>query len=49
MPIYAEKNMRYVHFAETCEKMRQYAKYAAITYSHKIGMPLPSLLQVGQL
>jgi len=23
MPIYAEKNMRYAHFAEICEKMRQ--------------------------
>jgi len=31
--------MRYAHFAEICEKIRQEAKYAAITCSHKNGMP----------
>jgi len=39
MLIYAEKNMRYAHFAEIMQKMQQYAKYAAIAYSHKTGMP----------
>jgi len=29
MPVYAEK-MQYAHFAKTCKKMRQEAKYAAI-------------------
>ena len=33
------ENVRYVHFAELCEKMRQHAKCAAIAYSHKTDMP----------
>jgi len=34
MPIYAKKIVD-VHFAEICRKMRQYAKYVVIVFSHK--------------
>ena len=44
MPIYAEKNMRYAHFAEICKKMQQNAKNAAITYSRKNDMPIQFLI-----
>ena len=40
MPLYAEKKYAiYAHFAEICEKVRQYPKYAEIAYSHKTDMP----------
>jgi len=32
MPIYVEKKLRYVHFPEICEKMRQHAKYARAVF-----------------
>jgi len=41
MPIYAEKNMRYAHFAEICKKMQQ---NAAITHSCKNDMPIQFLI-----
>jgi len=37
--IYAEKSMRYAHFAEICGKMRQHAKYAVNAYSRETDMP----------
>jgi len=36
MPIYAEKNIRYVHFAEICEKC---GNIRSMRQSHKTDMP----------